>query len=420
MGCVIARLGRTRRGGGSRVALASGLVDGAGDGPAEREQRVTPLELFFDLVVVFAITQVTQLMSNDLSWRGLGRGMLVLAAIWWLWTGYAWLTNSLEPEEGVVRAGVFAAMAGMFLVALAVPRAFADEGVLFALSYFVVRLINIALYGLSARGDRSVARRLARFATREMIAPILILAAAFVDSPWREGLWILALLVVYSDIVVGRGRPANIAPSHFAERYGLIVLIALGESVVSLGVGAANRALTTGILIASILGILVIAALWWAYFDVLAVLAQRQLQQTSGATQAQLARDHYRFLHLPMIAGIVLFALGLKQTIEQVREPLTAIPAVALCGGLSLYYFAHVVQRLRLVYFIRHTTSDRPRYVGPGRLAAALATLALIPAAVEVPALASLGLAAAVCCGLIAWDVLHYRQDRVEIRRARP
>ncbi|MGZ4114974.1 MAG: low temperature requirement protein A [Actinomycetota bacterium] len=390
------------------------------DRPVEREQRVTPLELLFDLVVVFAITQVTQLMSNELSWRGLAHGMLVLAAIWWLWTGFAWLTNSLEPEQLIVRAGMFAAMAAMFLVALAVPRAFGDEGVLFAGSYLVVRLANLALYGISGRGNPNLSRRLVRYATREMVTPLLILAAAFAGFPWREALWVIALAVVYSDAVFGRGRPANISPSHFAERYGLIVIIALGESVVALGVGAAHRALTPGIIAASILGILVIGALWWAYFDVVAIMPQRWLSQTSGATQAQLARDHYRYLHLPMIAGIVLFALGLKETIEHVDEPLRAVPAVALCGGLSLYFLAHVVQRVRLVYFLRHSTSERAGYIGPGRLTAAVAMLALIPAALQLSALASLGLAAGVCCGLIAWDLIHYREDRAEVRRARP
>jgi low temperature requirement protein LtrA len=292
--------------------------------------------------------------------------------------------------------------------------------VLFAVAYLVVRLINLALYGISARRDRIVLRALTRFATREAIGPVLILAAAFVEGPWQGALWVLALAVIYSDIVFGRGRSGNISPSHFAERYGLIVIIALGESVIALGVGAAHDSLTFGIVSAAILGILVIAALWWAYFDVLAVLAQRQLSETRGATQAQLARDYFRYLHLPMIAGIVLFALGLKWTIEQVDEPLTAVPAVALCGGLSLYFLTHVVLRIRLVSFIRRTTTERPGWIGPGRLAAGIAMLALIPAALELPALASLGLAAAVCCGLIAWDLIHYREHRIEVRRGRP
>ena len=149
-------------------------------------------------------------------------------------------------------------------------------------------------------------------------------------------------------------------------------------------------------------------------------MSQRQLAQTSGAERVRLARDYYSYLHLPMIAGIVLFALGLKTTIEHVDEPLDTVPAVALCGGLALYFLTHVALRVRLVHFIRRTTTERPGWIGPGRLATSIAMLALIPAALELPALASLALVAAVCCALIAWDVIHYREDRAEVRRARP
>jgi low temperature requirement protein LtrA len=390
------------------------------DQPVEREQRVTPLELFFDLVFVFAITQVTGLMSDDLTWGGIGHGLLVLAALWWLWTGYAWLTNSLEPEEGLVRLGMFVAMVGMFLVALAVPRAFGSGGVLFGVAYIVVRVINLLLYTFSARGDRDLLRALKRFALTEMIGPLLIIAAGLVEDPWRVALWVLALVATYSGVVIGRGIARPISPSHFAERYGLIVIIALGESVIALGVGAAHLSLTPGIVAASVLGIVVIAALWWAYFDVLAVLARQRLSETSGGAQTQLARDYYRYLHLPMVAGIVLFALGLEGTIEQVDEPLHSVSAVALCGGLSMYFLTHVAFRIRVVYFVRHHTTERPGWIGPGRLVAGISVLALIPAALELPALISLGLAAAVCCALIGWDVIHYREHRVEVRRARP
>jgi low temperature requirement protein LtrA len=390
------------------------------DREEEREQRVTPLELFFDLVFVFAITQVTQLMSRDLTWRGIGHGMLVLATLWWLWTGYAWLTNSLEPEEGLVRAGMFAGMAAMFVVALAVPNAFGREALLFGAAYLMVRLINLALYVVGARGDRARRRSLRRFTLTETIGPVLVLGAGFVEGRWRLALWLIALAVIYSGVVIGRGQDRPISPSHFAERYGLIVIIALGESVIALGVGADHASLTFGIAAASILGIVVIAALWWAYFDVMAVLAHRQLAESGGGAQTQLARDYYRYLHLPMIAGIVLFALGLHATIAHVDEPLPAVPAVALCGGLSLYFLTHVVMRFRLVHFVRRTTTERPGWIGPGRIAATVATLLLIPAALELPALDSLGLVTAVCCGLIAWDVLRYREHRVEVRRARP
>ncbi len=390
------------------------------DRPPEREQRVTPLELFFDLVFVFAITQVTQLMVDDLTWRGVGRGMLVLAALWWLWTGYAWLTNALEPEQGAVRAGMFAGMAGLFLLALAVPNAFGSEALLFGIAYLIVRLINLALYRLVARGDRDLLRMLSRFTLTETIAPLLIIAAAFVEDGWRTALWVVALAVTYSGVFIGRGREREISPAHFAERYGLIVIIALGESVVALGVAASHASITLGIGTASVLGIVVIAALWWAYFDVLAVLSQQALSQASGGAQTQLARDYYRYLHLPMIAGIVLFALGLHSTIAHVDEPLDAVSAFALCGGLALYFLTHVLQRIRLVSHVRRTSDERPGWIGPGRLVAGAAMLLLIPVALAIPALASLALAAAVCCGLIAWDLVHYREERVEIRRARP
>jgi len=390
------------------------------DRPIEREQRVTPLELFFDLVVVFAFTQVTELMSDDLTWRGVGRGMLVLAAVWWAWTGYAWLTNSLEPEEGRVRAGMFAAMVAMFLIALAVPHAFEADGVLFGVAYLLVRLNNVALYAVAAKRDPDLLQALVRLAPTATIGPVIILAAGFVDGGWQVALWVIALTVIYGGALIGRGRGWHISPTHFAERYGLIVIIALGESVIALGVGAAGVLLTPGIVSATILGIVVIAALWWAYFDVVAVISQHHLSRTTGTTRARLARDYYSYLHLPLIAGIVLFALGLNETINHLDEPLAPVPAVALCGGLALYFLAHVALRIRLVHFIRRTTTERPGWIGPGRLAAGIATLGLMPAALRIPALTTLALATAICCALIAWDLIHYREHRVQVRRERP
>lgn len=386
----------------------------------EREQRVTPLELFFDLVVVFAFTQVTQLMSDDLTWRGLGRGLLALAAIWWAWTGYAWLTNALEPEEGPVRAGMFGAMAAMLVVALAVPGAFGADAVLFGVAYVLVLLLDLVLYAMAGRRDPDLFRALLGFAPAAMVGAVCILVAGFVDGRVQTVLWVVGLAVLYGGALIGRGRGWRISPAHFAERHGLIVIIALGESIIALGVGAAGFSLSAGIITAAVLGVVVVASLWWAYFDVIAVMSQRQLSQTSGAGRARLARDYYSYLHLPMIAGIVLFALGLKATIEHVGEPLAAVPAVALCGGLALYFLTHVGLRLRLVHYIRRTTAERPGWIGPGRLATGIVMVALIPAARELPALASLAVVTAVCCALIAWDVIHYREDRAEVRRTRP
>ena len=386
----------------------------------EREQRVTPLELFFDLVFVYATTQVTTLMSRDLTWAGLGHGLLVFAALWWVWTGYAWLTNILEPEEGMVRLGMFAAMGAMLVAALAVPGAFGEHAVLFGVAYALVRLINLALDAIAGKRDPDFLRAIARFAPTASIGSALILLAGFVHGSARTVLWVLAIAVLYAGPLIDRGVGWRISPAHFAERYGLITIIALGESIVAIGLGAVGVAAMSEVVTAAVLGLAVIAALWWAYFDVMAVLAQRTLTESTGRARAILARDGYSYLHMPMIAGIVLFALGLKTTTHDGGEPLDTISAVALCGGVSLYYWSHVVMRFRLVFFIRRTTSDRPGWIGPGRLVAAIAALALIPVAVAVPALVALALVAALCWALIVWDVLHYREHRVEVRRDRP
>ena len=386
---------------------------------AAREQRVTPLELFFDLVFVYALTQVTLMMSNDPTWAGIGRGLVVLAALWWAWTGYAWLTNSLEPEEGLVRAGMFAAMAAMLVVALAVPEAFDANAVLFGIAYMTVRLLHLGLYALAGKRDPDLLGAVLRFTPSATIAPALILVAALFDGGEQAALWIAALAIDYLGALRGRGEGWRVQPAHFAERHGLVVIIALGESIVAIGVGAAGASLTAGVVTASVLAITVIAALWWTYFDVYALLAQRQLAQTSGAIRVRIARDIYSYLHLPMIAGIVLFALGLKKTIEQVDEPLATVPAVALCGGLSLYFLTHNALRVRIVHLVRRTTPERPGWIGPGRLAAGIGMLAILPAALNVSALAALGLATVVCCALVVWDVVHYREHRTEVRQAR-
>jgi low temperature requirement protein LtrA len=374
----------------------------------EHEQRVTPLELFFDLVFVFAITQVTSLMSADPTWSGLGRGLLVLAALWWAWAAYAWLTNTLEPEEVSVRLAMLGAMAAMLLVALAVPEAFGADGVLFGLAYFAVRVIHVALYAIAGRGDPDLLGAVLRFAPSATLGPALIVGAGFLDGAAQAGLWIGALAIDYLGVLIGRGQGWRVSPAHFAERHGLIVIIALGESIVAVGIGAAGIALGTGVVAAAVLGIAVIAALWWAYFDVFAVMAQRQLSERSGVARATLARDYYSYLHLPLIAGIVLFALGAKKTLEDVGEPLATVPAVALYGGLALYFLTHVAFRFRLA-----------RSLGRGRPVAAIVLLALTPAALDLPALAALALVAAVCCSLIVYDVVHYREERARVRLAR-
>jgi low temperature requirement protein LtrA len=387
---------------------------------AQREQRVTPLEIFFDLVFVYAITQVTLLMSDDPMWDGVGRGLLVLAALWSAWTGYGWLTNTLEPEEGLVRAGMLAAMAAMLVVALAVPGAFGADAALFGVAYLIVRLLQLGLFAIAARRVPDLGQVVLRKVPSTALGPLIILVAALFDGHAQAALWVIALAVDYLGALIGHAERLRVSPAHFAERYGLIVIIALGESIVAIGVGAAGFPLTAGIVAAAVLGILVIGALWWAYFDVYAVEGQRLLSEASGAARTRLARDAYTYLHMPLIVGIVLFALGLKKTIEDVGDPLDTVPAVALCGGLALYFLSYVGYRIRLGYFVRSTTSERPPWISRARSMTGVALLALIPVAFEVSALTTLALATGVCCALIAWDVIRYREDRPRVRAARP
>ena len=374
----------------------------------EIEQRVTPLELFFDLVFVFAITQVTGFLSADPTWKGLGHGLLVLGALWWAWAAYAWLTNTLDAEEGRVRLAMLAAMAAMLLVALAVPHAFGDDAVLFGAAYFAVRAVHIGLYALGARGDREVLAAVLRMAPSALVGPGMILVAGFTDGSVQVTLWLGALALDYLGVLVGGGRGWKVSPHHFAERHGLIVIIALGESIVALGVGATAEAITAGVIAAAILGIVVISALWWAYFDVVAIVAERKLAEARGAARAALARDSYSYLHLPMIAGIVLFALGLKKTLIGWDEALETVPAVGLCGGLALYLLAHVAFRLRNV-----------RSLSRRRLVAAVLLLALLPLATEVDALVALAAVTAVCVGLIAYEAIRFREARDRVRHPR-
>jgi len=373
----------------------------------DSEHQVTPLELFFDLVFVFAITQVTSLLADDPTWGGVVRGMLVLAALWWAWSVYAWLTSALDVDEGGVRLTMLASMGAMFGVALAVPGAFGDDAVLFGGAYLLVRLLHLVLSATVARGNPERRSALLRFMPTAILGPALLVLAGFLDGHDRIVVWVIALSIDYlGPVVIGVGPGWRVAPEHFAERHGLIILIALGESFIAIAVGfGAGFELASGVLVAAALGIVAVSALWWLYFDVAAIFARRRLMQAAGLELHRLALHAYSYLHLPMVAGIVLFALGLKTTLGHVDEPLDTVPAVALCGGVALYLLGHVA-------FLFRTTGRvfRRRTVG------AIVLLALVPAALAMPALAALALVSAVCALVVAWEVLRYREDRLRVR----
>src|SRR5215210_7702050 len=366
------------------------------------EERVTPLELFFDLVFVLAITQCTALMAATPTWPGIARGLLVLGVLWWCWVGYAWLTSIVNPEEGIVRLVIFAAMAALLVVSLSVPGAFGEDALLFACTYGIVRAAHIALFVIVGRDDARFMESTVGLAGGTAVGVALLVVASATDGLLQGALWALALALDMGEPFFFGSEGWKLAAGHFAERHGLILL---GESIVAIGVGA-DAGVDAGVAAAAVLGVVVAAAFWWLYFDVVALAAERRLARAAvGREQNEIARDSYSYLHFPMVAGIVLGALGLKKTIGHVGDPLELIPATALLGGASLYLLAHVAFRWRNLHSLNRQ-----------RLLVALLLLALIPAGVTLPALATLALLAALLTLLIAYEAIRFADARSRIR----
>jgi low temperature requirement protein LtrA len=368
-------------------------------------ERVTPLELFFDLVFVLALTQCTALMVDNPTWEGLAQGLVVLALLWWTWTGYAWLTSVIDPEEGAVRIALLAAMAALLIAALAVPDAFGERALEFALAYGVVRAAHIALFVLASRDDPLLRHSVAGLAASTGAGVSLLLGGGLLGGTWQAVLWALALLIDMGGPYLFRAEGWKLAPAHFAERHGLVVIIALGESIVALGVGA-DLGLTLGVTATAVLGIVLVFELWWLYFDVVAIAnVWRLVRAPAGREQNELARDVYSYLHFLLVAGIVLGALGLHEVLAHAYEHLKAVPAFALLGGVAIYLLGHVAVRLRGA----HTLNRQ-------RLALALVLVALVPAAVEVPALVTLGGITVLLGAMIAFETRRYGEGRGRVR----
>jgi low temperature requirement protein LtrA len=368
-------------------------------------ERVTPLELFFDLVFVLAITQCTALMAHDPTWQGLAQGLLVLGMLWWAWTGYSWLTSVLDPEEGAVRLVMFGAMAALLIVSICVPHAFDNLALAFALTYGVLRVAHIGLFMLASPEDDGLRHSVLGLAASTAIAVSLLAAASLFDGIAQGALWALALLLDMGGPYFFGSEGWKLVPGHFAERHGLVVIIALGESIVAIGVGASGE-LDLGIGAAAVLGVGLTAALWWIYFDVVAIVSAKRLAAAEvGRVQNEMARDSYSYMHLLMVAGIVLAALGMKVTIGHATAHLHAVPAFALLGGVALYLLGLVAFRYRHV-----------KTVNRRRLLLAIVLLILVPVATEVPALAALAVTNVLAWALIAYEIRTYGEGRQRVR----
>ena len=372
---------------------------------AEEERKTSYLELFFDLVFVFAFTQVTALILEDTSPRGFARAALVLAMVWWAWSAYAWMTNAVDVENAVTRLIIFAAMVAGFFMALAVPDAFQDEAAWFAVAYFAVRVLQPALYLWGVRDEPETFGVLLRLTPWFFIAAFVALVGGFVDPDYRAWVWVASLVIdVIGTLTAARGD-WHVSPSHFAERFALIVIIALGESIVAIGVGTSHLSRDATYAISVVVAFAGVAALWWAYFDFTAVAAERSLRRASGRDRSALARDIFTYFHYPLVLGVILYAVAAKKTLEHPRDPLSNAGRWALGLGIALFLVGFALMRFRVI-----------RRVAWERLAAAAAILVIAVLLDGADAIVTLGVVIVILVFSIALETVRLREVRATLR----
>ncbi|PWV76618.1 low temperature requirement protein LtrA [Nocardia neocaledoniensis] len=383
---------------------------------------MTQLELFFDLVIVFAFTMVTALAADDPTAANLLRAGLVLALMWWLWIAYSWLGNVVKADEGITRVAMFVAMGGAFIAALTIPEAFSDMPggwfgpLVFAIAYLVVRLVHVGIFWVISAEDPQLRGQLLRWALGSItFGTTLLVIAAMTEGIVQIALWLAAIV---GDMVwtwaAGTDWRINSA-KHFAERYGLIVIVALGESIVSIGIGVAGLPVSWPIVLGSMLGLAVSGLLWWLYFDVAAISIEHAFAHARGAHQIKIAQNSYTYGHFPMIAGVIALSLGLKKVLYYVgdsshhtlTDALYGIPLGALYGGPALFLLGVVAAKYYAV-----------KEVSIGRVVTAVLLVVLAPLASQLPALASLALLCAVLAALVVFETVRYATPRDEIRHA--
>ncbi|TYB69087.1 low temperature requirement protein A [Nonomuraea sp. PA05] len=384
--------------------------------PTGEHHRATTFELFFDLVFVFAATRVTAFMAHEHSAHGVLQGLLLLAMLWWTWEAYTWLGNQARADEGVLRGGTAVATAAVFVVALAVPESWHDvPGGLFGplvlvCAYLLVRVVHLTLYAIAAGGDAALRRQiLLSWASLLAGAPFLVVGALL--GGWAQtALFAGALLVdwIGTYVTSRQGNWRVHSAAHWSERHGLFVLLAIGESVAAIGVGAGAHGLSTPVLAAAVLGIGVAVCLWWLYFDTVALAAEHRLARTTGVARVKMVVEAYTYGHFPIVTGIIVTALGVEGVLAHAGDstPLGGFYAPALFGGAALYLGGHVLFGNRL-----HATVKVPRLVTVAVLLVAL------PGAMAVPPLVALGGLVLVLAGLIAFETRQYAEQRRELRQ---
>lgn len=397
--------------------LGSGLLTAE---TSREGDRATTLELFFDLVYAFAFTQVTALMVHDETALGVLQGLVVLTLLWGPWSSFAWLANQAHADRGIVRLGVIAATVIMFFASLVVPSAYRDPGdpilggLVFTIAFFLVQCVHMAVYLIAAGSDAGLRRQIIVTESSALLpSAALLVIGALVGAPFQVWIWLVAVvfqwLMIYVTSSGGNWRINSVA--HFAERHGLVVLLALGESVIAIGTGVARLEVDGAVLIGSGLGIGIGFALWWAYFHHAGPNTEHAVARRLGVPRTAIATDVYTYLHFPLIAGIVIAALGIETTVGHVAD---AIPpglysAAALGGGAALYIAG--------TGFIWRRVSGEWALL---RFAAATLLLLVIPVLALVPALVSLALVFVIVVALAVAEELLGQRAKIRLRRPAP
>jgi low temperature requirement protein LtrA len=369
--------------------------------PVEEEKRTGYIELFFDLVFVFAFTQVTTLVLEDTSAAGFARAALVFALVWWAWAAYAWLTDAIDVENVTTRLFIFGAMLAAFFIAIALPDAYTDEGAWFAVAYFLVRVLQIALYVWGVRDDPGQRAGVLRLAPWFLVAPTVALAGGFVDDPWRTTLWTVSLAIDVVGTLFAARAGFRIKVSHFAERHALIVIIALGESIVAVGLAAVELERDALFALAVSVSLAGAAAAWWAYFDFTQLASERAVHAADEAARSPLARDLYTFFHYPIVLGIVFLAVASKKTLGGPGEPLADGGRAALALGMSLFLLGFVLSRYRLI-----------RRIAWERIGAALVVVALVLLFEDADALVLMTVSVLALVAALAVETFRLRELR--------
>jgi low temperature requirement protein LtrA len=385
--------------------------------PTVENHATTTFELFFDLVYVFAITQITVYVHDAHTVNGLIQGLLMLGMLWWTWSAYTWLGNQARADEGAVRVAMVIALAAIFVVAMTIPEVWHDGPgglngpLVFVLAYFVIRAVHLLVYVVAAAGDRGLVRTIVK-AWLPLLASMVLLLVGIALGGWMQT--VLFALALGGDVALTwvfalhGGWRINSA-SHWTERHGLFVILALGESVVAVGVGAAQQPISTELLVAAVLGVLLSLLLWWAYFDAMSPAAERVMREARGEHRVRLAIDAYTYGHFPVVAGIVIAAVGVEEVLGHAveSEEMGMFAAGALFGGVALYLVGLLIFKWRLRMGI-----------GIPRAVAVVVLLIAWPITAFGPALLALAVTVVLLSILIVFESIRYAEDRAAVREA--